>query len=68
MGCTEKCQFCATSVIAFFRNLEWYEIINQVAQANRVVSSEGRSIHNIVFMGMGEPLQGINTLTHSRFR
>jgi 23S rRNA (adenine2503-C2)-methyltransferase len=37
-------------------NLTRDEIIDQVIQANRVLRAEGRSIRNVVFMGMGEPL------------
>jgi len=37
-------------------NLTRDEILDQVIQANRVLRPEGRSIRNVVFMGMGEPL------------
>jgi 23S rRNA (adenine2503-C2)-methyltransferase len=31
------------------------EILDQVFQANRLLKPEGRSVRNVVFMGMGEP-------------
>ena len=37
-------------------NLSRDEILDQIIQANRQLLAEGRSIRNVVFMGMGEPL------------
>src|SRR5437763_10462639 len=37
-------------------NLTREEILDQVIQANRELLAEGRSVRNVVFMGMGEPL------------
>jgi 23S rRNA (adenine2503-C2)-methyltransferase len=37
-------------------NLSRDEILDQVIQANGQLRAEGRSIRNVVFMGMGEPL------------
>ncbi|MEA2068186.1 MAG: radical SAM protein, partial [Verrucomicrobiota bacterium] len=45
-----------TGKMGFTRNLTAAEILDQVAQANRMVKPEGRTIRNVVFMGMGEPL------------
>ena len=42
--------------MGFTRNLTVSEILDQVAIANRILKSENRSIRNVVFMGMGEPL------------
>ena len=56
VGCACYCSFCATGKMGFTRNLSHAEILDQVTQANRMLKSEGRSIRNVVFMGMGEPL------------
>lgn len=56
VGCACSCSFCATGKMGFTRNLSAAEIIDQVAIANRLLKSEDRSIRNVVFMGMGEPL------------
>jgi 23S rRNA (adenine2503-C2)-methyltransferase len=56
VGCACYCSFCATGKMGFTRNLTKAEILDQVTQANRLVKDEGRSIRNVVFMGMGEPL------------
>jgi 23S rRNA (adenine2503-C2)-methyltransferase len=59
IGCACYCSFCATGMMGFTRNLTLAEILDQVTQANRLVKTEGRSIRNVVFMGMGEPLLNI---------
>ncbi len=51
-GCAMGCKFCLTSTMGFQRNLETSEIIGQVLY----VLGELGIINNIVFMGMGEPL------------
>ena len=65
VGCTEKCTFCATGAMGFFRNLTKDEILDQVVQAGRILAAEGRSPRNIVFMGMGEPLRNYENLSQS---
>lgn len=54
-GCPMACTFCATGKLGLLRNLEFYEIIEQVMIANEHLESENRKIRNIVYMGMGEP-------------
>jgi 23S rRNA (adenine2503-C2)-methyltransferase len=59
VGCAMDCTFCATAQQGFNRNLSAAEIVGQVWLAQRELASRGapvRSITNIVFMGMGEPL------------
>ena len=55
-GCACGCDFCATGKMGLQRDLGAGEILDQVARAARLVAPEGRSIRNVVFMGMGEPL------------
>ncbi|MBT3192633.1 MAG: 23S rRNA (adenine(2503)-C(2))-methyltransferase RlmN [Verrucomicrobia bacterium] len=56
VGCACKCGFCATGALGFIRNLTRDEMLDQVAQANRLLQKEECTVRNIVFMGMGEPL------------
>lgn len=56
VGCACYCSFCATGMMGFTRNLTAAEILDQVTQANRMLRPEGRTVRNVVFMGMGEPL------------
>ena len=57
VGCSLGCNFCATALFGFKRNLNFDEIYDQVAIMNRDSEEQyGKRISNIVFMGMGEPL------------
>lgn len=55
-GCPMACSFCATGKLWLIRNLEFYEIIDQVMMANLLLAKEDKKIRNIVYMGMGEPM------------
>ncbi len=55
VGCAAACEFCATGKMGIARNLSPDEILDQVLQAGQLLAAEGRSLRNIVFMGMGEP-------------
>jgi 23S rRNA (adenine2503-C2)-methyltransferase len=54
IGCRLGCRFCATGYLKFQRNLTAGEIIDQV---NTISKDADCKINNIVFMGMGEPLE-----------
>jgi 23S rRNA (adenine2503-C2)-methyltransferase len=59
VGCAMDCTFCSTAQQGFNRNLSVAEIVGQVWLAHRELTAaraDGRTITNIVFMGMGEPL------------
>ncbi len=53
-GCALACQFCATGMLGLKRNLEPWEIVDQVLAVSR---HAGVRVGGVVFMGMGEPLQ-----------
>ncbi|MDO8639393.1 MAG: 23S rRNA (adenine(2503)-C(2))-methyltransferase RlmN [bacterium] len=55
VGCPLACLFCATGKMGFKRNLEEFEIIEQVLFFSRYLKKEKEKVTNIVFMGMGEP-------------
>jgi 23S rRNA (adenine2503-C2)-methyltransferase len=55
VGCPMGCVFCATARMPDRRNLETWEIIDQLVQAREIVRREGRRVTGAVFMGMGEP-------------
>jgi 23S rRNA (adenine2503-C2)-methyltransferase len=62
-GCAYGCDFCATARMGPGRNLTVREILSQVMALRRALREEGRDpIHNLVFMGMGEPLQNLENL------
>jgi len=56
IGCAADCQFCATGAMGFIRNLTFDEMLDQVLLAKRLLRDEGRTLRNVVVMGMGEPL------------
>ncbi len=53
VGCPMACDFCATGKGGFSRNLQAYEIIDQVLT---VQEDFKRRVSHVVFMGMGEPI------------
>ena len=62
VGCKFKCSFCASGTKGFIRNLEVTEIVGQVLAAE---TASGQSLTNIVFMGMGEPLDNCDNVIKS---
>ncbi|MCC6335840.1 MAG: radical SAM protein [Myxococcales bacterium] len=53
VGCALACDFCMTGKLGFERNLETWEMLDQVLR----IREEGeRPVRGVVFMGMGEPL------------
>ncbi len=54
VGCPLDCQFCATGLMGYKRNLSSGEILDQFLIASRDFGKN--KISNIVYMGMGEPL------------
>jgi len=76
VGCPLGCPFCATGQQGFERNLRPSEIIEQVLYFMRLVSAEQlkgetasdparRTVTNVVFMGMGEPLANYEAVWQS---
>lgn len=56
-GCALACSFCATGQTGFTRDLSAEEIVQQFIFWARFLQAEAKDekIHNVVFMGMGEP-------------
>lgn len=59
VGCNLGCVFCATATMKLTRNLTAGEIVDQFIQAQQ--HSE-RPITNVVFMGMGEPMNNYDNV------
>jgi 23S rRNA (adenine2503-C2)-methyltransferase len=57
VGCARACTFCETGRLGLLRNLAIGEIVGQVA-----LQSRERRPDNLVFMGMGEPLDNLDSL------
>jgi len=60
VGCAMACAFCRTGTMGFLRNLTPGEILQQVAHIKRWLATTSQPpLSNIVFMGMGEPLNNL---------
>ena len=57
VGCKMSCDFCMTGKMGFNGNLSANEILNQVYSV-----PDSGSITNLVFMGMGEPLDNFGNV------
>jgi len=72
VGCSLSCAFCATGFLKRERNLNPDEVYDQYVLINNAAQEHfGRTLSNVVFMGMGEPLlnyknilAGIDRLTN----
>jgi len=64
-GCAMGCAFCLTAGMGFSRNLRPAEIVNQVCAARDYLAGQPSQlgpdrVSNLVFMGMGEPLNNLD--------
>jgi 23S rRNA (adenine2503-C2)-methyltransferase len=55
VGCALECAFCETGRLGFMRNLEAWEMVEQVLAIRR--DSPERPVTGVVFQGQGEPFQ-----------
>lgn len=70
VGCAMGCSFCLTGTMGFLRNLTSAEIVNQICsvrdyllvQKDRIGPDR---ITNVVYMGMGEPLNNLDNVLAS---
>jgi len=61
VGCALACSFCATGRMGLVRNLDAWEILEQVRVVHRGLKSEGAGrVHGVVFQGMGEPMANLD--------
>jgi 23S rRNA (adenine2503-C2)-methyltransferase len=59
-GCALGCAFCETGRLGFTRNLESWEIVEQVAAVRREAAD--RPVTGVVFQGQGEPFQNYDNV------
>jgi len=81
VGCAMGCTFCATATMGIRGNLSSGEILEQMVHANRILAKEtiennalkegeGKRknldlVRNVVFMGMGEPLNNYDNVVEA---
>lgn len=59
VGCNMGCKFCESGRLKKVRNLETYEMVNQVLMVSRNI---GEKISHIVLMGIGEPFDNYDNV------
>ena len=59
-GCRMGCRFCATGRLGLLHNLSTCDILNQIASL-----PERESLTNVVYKGMGEPLDNVQNLMNA---
>jgi len=65
-GCARGCIFCLTATMGLERGLSPAEIVGQVTGAIREARQRGLPpVRNVVFMGMGEPLDNLEAVEKS---
>ncbi|MDD7297848.1 MULTISPECIES: 23S rRNA (adenine(2503)-C(2))-methyltransferase RlmN [Fibrobacter] len=70
IGCAQNCAFCRTAKMGFIRNLEAGEILEEIIRVNEYLKETGEidadgkpaQVTNIIFMGMGEPLNNLENV------
>lgn len=59
IGCKRGCTFCQTAQMGLLRNLTVEEILGQIRAAREEFSA---NVRNVVFMGMGEPMDNLDNV------
>lgn len=62
IGCKMGCKFCASTGIPFERNLTSGEIVEQIIAIEQDTNSK---ISNVVFMGIGEPMDNYDNVLNA---
>jgi adenine C2-methylase RlmN of 23S rRNA A2503 and tRNA A37 len=73
VGCAMGCTFCATATMGIRGNLSAGEILEQMVHANKILAKEWNEnddprqflVRNVVFMGMGEPLNNYDNVVEA---
>ncbi len=66
VGCAMGCAFCRTARMGILRDLEAGEILEQFIRTRRhLKETHGGMLTNIIFMGMGEPLNNLEAVLTS---
>jgi 23S rRNA (adenine2503-C2)-methyltransferase len=65
-GCAQGCTFCATGRLGLLRNLESWQIVEQVRTVHlRLLATGSGRVHGVVFQGMGEPTANLENVVEA---
>jgi 23S rRNA (adenine2503-C2)-methyltransferase len=62
IGCAMGCDFCASTQSGLARNLTAGEIVEQFLLLKREAMRDSRRLRSLVFMGMGEPMENLDSV------
>ncbi|MFQ5718219.1 MAG: 23S rRNA (adenine(2503)-C(2))-methyltransferase RlmN [Acidobacteriota bacterium] len=65
VGCRFACTFCATGMMGLARHLHGTEIVSEIMCVLEKHQVEPGTPFNVVFMGMGEPLDNLDAVLHA---
>jgi len=65
VGCGRQCTFCATGTMGTLAQLSSAEILEQVWHARMLARADSVELRNVVYMGMGEPLDNLDAVLGS---
>ena len=63
VGCKFGCKFCISGKAGFKRDLAVFEIVSQYLEISKI--AKGAKITNVVFMGIGEPLDNFSNVINA---
>lgn len=63
--CPMACSFCATWKLWLKRNLDFYEIVEQIMYGANILQNEWTTLRNVVYMWMWEPFLNYENLKKS---
>ena len=64
-GCPVGCIFCATGQMGLDELLSEHQIVEQILYFAKILKLESKKVTNIVYMGMGEPMLNLKSVTRS---
>ncbi|MDR3205472.1 MAG: 23S rRNA (adenine(2503)-C(2))-methyltransferase RlmN [Deltaproteobacteria bacterium] len=65
VGCRMGCLFCRTGAMGLIRNLTQGEILSQFIMSPSLLGVSKLKLTNVVYMGMGEPLDNLSNVLKS---
>ncbi len=63
VGCNMGCSFCASGLNKRKRNLETFELVEQIQLIDEILNKQNEKVSHVVVMGIGEPFDNYENLT-----
>lgn len=62
VGCNMGCSFCASGLNKRKRNLETFELVEQIQLIDEILNKQNEKVSHVVVMGIGEPFDNYENL------